>query len=97
MVIEPALLGLVDPRLGADARRAADRLRRVGDADLGGLDRRVGERDEARLVGVDVDEHPFGAPGLAIEIDLAHAAQPLPARVEDVATRPFAVVPELGL
>ena len=49
------------------------------------------------LVAVDVHEHPLRAPGLAIEIDLAHAAQPLPARVEDVATGPFAVVPELGL
>ncbi len=49
------------------------------------------------LVAVDVDEHPFGAPGLAVEVDLAHTAQSLPARVEDVATGPFAVVPELGL
>ena len=97
MVVQPALLGLVDPRLGADAGRAADRGRRVRDADRRGLDLGVGERDEARLVAVDVDEHPFGPPGLAVEVDLANTAEPFPARVEDVAAGPFAVVAELGL
>ena len=97
MVVEPALLGLVDPRLGADAGRVADPAAECATRIVDGLDRGVGERDEARLVAVDVDEHPFGAPGLAVEVDLAHTAQPLPARVEDVAAGPIAVVAELGL
>ena len=64
---------------------------------IGRLDVRVRERDEPGLATVDVDEHPFRLPGLAIEVDLANSAQPLPARVDDVAARPFAVVPEQGL
>ncbi len=39
----------------------------------------VGERDEAGVTVVDVDEHPLGAPGLAVEVDLTNTAQPLPA------------------
>ena len=97
MGVEPALLGLVDLRLGADARRAADLARGVGDLDRGGLDRGVGQRDEAGGVAVDVDEHPLGVPGLAVEVDLTHAAQPLPARIEDVTAGPFGIVPEQGL
>ena len=97
VVVEPPLLGLVDPRLGADPGCAADRRRRMRDADRRGLDRGVRQRHEAGLVAVDVDEHPFGAPGLAVEVDLTDTAKPLPARVEDVATGPIAVVAELGL
>jgi hypothetical protein len=97
VVVEAPLLALIDPRFGADARRAADRGRGMGDADRRGFDRGVGQGNEAGLVTVDVDEHPFRAPGLAVEVDLAHTAESLPARVEDVATGPFAVVPELGL
>src|SRR3954453_7643329 len=67
------------------------------DADARVLDRRVRERDEARLGVSDVHAPPLGAPGLAIEVDLAYTAQSLTARVEDVATRPFGVVTELGL
>ena len=72
-------------------------VRVVRDADRRGLDVGVGERDEAGLVAGDVDEHPFGPPGLAVEVDLANTAQPLPARVKDVAAGPIAVVAELGL
>ena len=79
MRVQPALLGLVDARLGADAGRVADHRRGVRDADLGRLDVRVRERDETGLAAVHVDEHPFRLPGLAIEVDLANSAQPLPA------------------
>ena len=96
VVVEPPLLGLVDPRLGADARRPADRVRGVGDADRRGLDRGVGQRDEAGLVAVDVDEHPFRASGLAVEVDLTHATESLPASVEDVATGPCHRSPRTG-
>ena len=57
----------------------------------------VGERHEARGVVVDIDEHPLGVAGLTVEVDLAHTAQPLPARIEDVAAGPLGIVPEEGL
>ena len=96
MGVQPALLGLVDLRLGTDAGRALDLARRVGDPDGGGADLGIGERDEARRVALDVHEHPLGMPGLAIQVDLTHATQPLPARIKDVAAGPFGIVPEKG-
>ena len=97
MGVEAALLGLVDARFGADAGRAADLLRVVGDADRPGLDVGVRQGHEARLGVGDVDQDPFGPAGLTVEVDLTNTAEPLPARIKDVAAGPIAVVAELGL
>ena len=95
--VEAAFLGLVDARFGADAGRAADLLRVVGDTDRLGLDPGVGQGHETRLGVADVDQDPFGPAGLTVEVDLTNTAEPLPARIKDVAAGPIAVVAELGL